>query len=117
MPTLLTQQERFDRLPKWAQDEIRSLDQKVSRLQKQLDSLENKVETDVYYRSPLEFRESNHPIPKGSTVEYLLKYGEKNQWPCRIRVEIRENTLKINADTGIYITPEASNAVLIKPNR
>ena len=108
----LTEQ-RFDSLPKFAQDEIRSLDNQVTLLKTRLEVLEGKTETDVHYHQGLEMGYPGHPLPQGCTVDFLLTYGPKNQFKCHVRVEKRDNGVKINADTGIVITPEAGNAVIV----
>lgn len=103
--------EKFDRLPKWAQDEIRRLENKNEHLFKVLDEINGDTQTNTFLNEGL----SERPLPKNSCVDF--KIGENNI--NTVSVYIKKNgTIDINASSKkaqqLVIIPNAANSFYLK---
>ena len=103
-------EDQFSKLPKWAQQEIKSLEIKVDGLSKRLDEYKGDKETNTYIRDGL----SKIPIPNNSCVEF--KTGE-NQEHCVTVYVNRSGFVDINTDSRLGYTtvlmPRAGNSVFV----
>lgn len=102
------------RLPKWAQEELRSLRARLDAAEDERDDLREGVfgpadtdtHADPYGSTPIS-------LPKGEVVQYRIGYGPKDI----VRARVHDEGLYINADGPIVVIPEAANTVLIGVRR
>lgn len=104
-------QEQFDKLPKWAQSEIRRLQSDADYLDRRLKEFSGEASTNTFILDMLD----KMPIQKNANVQF--RTGENMQ--NRIEVRIKgENEIYVNADSGVghkmAIAPDASNAFTIR---
>lgn len=103
--------EQFQKLPKWAQDEILRLQNNHQSLLTKLDEINGDSETNTFLVEGL----SERPLPKNSCVDF--KVGENNL--NTVSVYIRKNgTIDINANSKmaqqLVIVPNAANSFYLK---
>lgn len=102
--------EQFDKLPKWAQREIRSLEEQRKSLQQRLMQFEGKSETNTYIREGLD----RIPIQNNAQVEF--KTGDKQANTVSVYVR-KDGDIDINSDSRLgqtmVIMPRAANSFYI----
>jgi len=101
--------DKFFKLPKYAQNEINKLRNDVEYYKKKVNQIEGKEETNVYLT---EGRIDNaRPLPKNSQVMFVIKPEEKLYQ--QIEVRIREGRLEVSGYRTLRIEPRASNVIHI----
>jgi hypothetical protein len=101
-------EEQFSRLPKWAQNRIKSLEQTVSDLEKRIAQYDGTEETNTYYVDLLEER----PLPKNAPVKFASSYHSS------VCVYIsNDGHINVNGDSisgkTMVIMPRTANAFYI----
>jgi len=103
-------QEQFDKLPKWAQSEIKVLLQNVKDLSEKLSQVNGVSETNTFLHDMLD----RQPLPKNSVIRFHL--GERNLNHVSVYVN-RHGVIDINGDSRIgkkmVLIPQAANAFYI----
>lgn len=104
-------EEQFQKLPKWAQEEILRLKNNNQSLLKKIDELNGDSQTNTFLVEGLNQR----PLPKNACVDF--KIGENNI--NTVSVYIRKNgTIDINASSKmaqqLVIIPNAANSFYLK---
>lgn len=95
---------RFERLPKWAQQEIERLERDLAYAKERLaegDS-ESRVFADPY---------ADPPRPLGYDTAVEFRFGD--HWSDKIHIRIDGDGLKVMGGSRLSITPEAANVVRI----
>ena len=97
--------ERLNKLPKWAQDEVTAMQNKIKELQRELDFIqEYEKDTAIHYRtSQGEYK----GLPDDTTVRFNLNNTV-------VRCNIYKGELHIFGDNEITIHPRAANHIIIK---
>ena len=103
---------RYNKLPKWVKEELSQLNHRHRKSEEIVKSLCNDYNTNTYYQIPVELG-SRANLPNNCIVEFTLQGGRDNT-NSKIRVNIFNNTLRINSDSRIIVLPEATNAIVIK---
>lgn len=102
--------EQFEKLPKWAQSEIKVLSQNIKDLSEKMNQLNGDSETNTYLNDMLD----KQPLPKNSVIRFHL--GEKNLNHVSVYVN-RYGVIDINGDSRLgkkmVIIPQAANAFYI----
>lgn len=102
--------EQFEKLPKWAQDEINSLEMYRKSLHQRLMQFEGKSETNTYIREGLD----RLPIQNNAHVEFTT--GERNLNTASIYVR-GDGTIDVNTDSRLghtmVVMPRAANSFYI----
>lgn len=101
---------RFDRLPAWAKDEITRLRRDADYHRRDAAALrlgaygpeDTDTVADPYNDAPLR-------LPKGAAIEFTL--GE--HYDQKIRVRVIDGALDVNGNAGVYVKPQAGNALRI----
>lgn len=88
--------EKFDRLPRWAQDEVRSLQSEIRDLTSQLRAFNGETESDFTVHGGI--GEETLNIPRHWYA--CFKIGDQ-----RVRVSARKDRLRIDGDRGILVRP------------
>ena len=98
--------DRIKKLPLWAQNEFKRLENENKYYKKKMLELSGKKDTDTF------MIDSNKkiPLPKGSIIKF---YDDYNYFD----VYIREGVLYIYANIDMMIHPRAANSCLIKINK
>lgn len=99
---------QIEKLPKWAQEHIRDLNQKIDDNRKAIKRLtpdhpDTDTVADPYARTPIQ-------LPKGVSVEFELGDGRDQ----RIHVRVRGDELYVMGMTSVSITPKSSNTFVVK---
>jgi len=102
--------EQLNKLPKWAQEEIKVLEMRVSELTKKIDEYKGKEETNTYIRDGL----SKIPLPNNSSVEFQVGKGKQNKVVVYVN---RDGFVDVNTDSRIgqttVIMPRAANSFFV----
>ncbi|WVX87983.1 hypothetical protein SEA_SNEK_63 [Arthrobacter phage Snek] len=104
MAVNLSPEERLARLPLWAKEEIRRLQQRAFRAEEELalhrsgayGPADTDTVVDPYRRVPLN-------LPKGASVEFRLPDGA-----IRVRTT-KDGALELNGDKALTIIPKVTN--------
>lgn len=109
---------REARLPKWAQDELRTLRRELGSARRKVEELKGNVpDTDTYlldYGSLDDF-----PLPKGARVAFHLTppgYERKVRQAVQCYIA-SDGALHIQGDSSLIIYPRASNSFNIELER
>lgn len=96
---------RYERLPKWAQQEIVRLERDLAYAKARLadDPGNSRVFADPY---------SDPPRPLGYDTAIDFRFGEA--WSERITVRIDRGGLKLHGGSTLLITPDASNVIHVE---
>ena len=101
---------QFENLPKWAQSEIKRLENYTKSLEQRINEFSGKVETNTYLRDGL----SKMPLQKDARIEFQTGENKMNTVSVYIR---NDGTIDINANSGlghtVAILPRASNSFRI----
>lgn len=98
------------KLPKWAQSEIKRLNNNVESLSARLAAGPEDSDT---FADP--YAETPRPLGQGTTVEFRLSDGDA--WGNRIRVRAKKGALYVLGGDGIAVFPQSSNTLVIKSER
>jgi hypothetical protein len=102
--------EQFSKLPKWAQEEIKTLEMRLTELNGKLDEYKGDKETNTYIRDGL----SRIPIPNNSSVEFQCGKGKQNKVVVYVN---RDGFVDVNTDSRIgqtmVVMPRAANSFFI----
>jgi len=110
-------QEQFDKLPKWAKEEIRRLEYRIGTLEKQCEFYEQnyKQKTNTSFVFPSDFLDKKQYLPERTMVYFEFENGR------RVRVMLLKRNgievLDLNGDDSLLITPQASNSTYIRMER
>lgn len=103
-------QEQFDKLPKWAQSELKQSENSVKYLQSKLEVYEGKIETNTVIREGL----SKSYLPKNTVVEFHTGKNNLNSVSVYVR---QDGSIDINTDSRLgetmVILPRAANSFYI----
>jgi len=104
-------EEQLLKLPKWAQQEIKTLEQNLASANKTIAMYDGTEETNTYINNFLSVK----PLPKNASIEF--KIGERQENTVRVRV-VDNKTIDVNTDsrTGgtLSIKPRATNSFHIQ---
>jgi len=99
--------EQIDKLPKWAQGEIKHLQNTIKSLEIKLSEINGESETNTYISEGL----SKRPLHKDAHIEF--KIGKNNLNTVSVYVR-KDGTIDINTDSrlgqDVAILPRAANA-------
>ena len=103
-------QEQLDRLPKWAQLEIKRLEVYTKTLEQKLLEFNGLIETNTRISEGLDYR----PLPNNSCVEFKTGINQNNS----VRVYVnRDGVVDVNTDSRMgktmVIMPRAANSFYI----
>jgi hypothetical protein len=104
---------KFERLPKWAKDEIFRLMHDVNHWKEKAMSVDEKT-SNISYTEGLS---PKHYLPKNCNVYFEVKTDKPNYRPHHIEVYIdeKENCLKLFSDWGqLQVRPRASNSIYLE---
>jgi len=99
----------ISKLPKWAQDEITSLTNKVEFLQERLKEVTGVKDTNTFIMDGI----NKIPLPKNSVIDFRVGDKQQNKVSVYIR---REGVIDINTDArdgSMVIMPRAANSFYI----
>lgn len=103
-------EEQFNKLPKWAQSEIRVLKMDNSELKTRLNEYEGVDPTNTYISEGL----SSSFLPNNANIEF--KMGDKQEHTVRVRVN-KYGLVDVNTDSrsgkDMVILPRAANSFYI----
>jgi hypothetical protein len=108
---------REARLPKWAQEELRSLRKKLGTTQRKLEESHGNIpDTDTYL---LDYGSlTDWPLPRGARVAFhLTPQGHERKVRQAIQVYASDGALRIQGDTSLVVFPRASNSFNIELER
>lgn len=110
-------EEKFNKLPKWAQEEITNLQRKVKDQEKVINTFANEQEeTCIYFESGMR-NEHKHYISASDVtflVEPELGIGEYR----KLHIYLEKDHIKVMGDLGVIkLIPSAANAVEIYSER
>lgn len=86
-------EEQFNKLPRWAQNEINRLEHNIIHLVKKNDEIYGEVSTNVFVQDLME----EPTLPKNSIVNFYADENNQN----RVTVSIKNGKLQINGDSAI----------------
>jgi len=99
-------EEQFNKLPKWAQSEIRVLEMRNRDLKETLQEYEGKAETNTYLITGMD----KTPLPNNAHVEF-----HSGQDVVSVYIQ-KDGTIDVNANGSgeMVILPRAANSFYIK---
>ena len=107
----MTNQEQLNKLPKWAQTEIKTLEMNRKSLENKLLQFEGKAETNTYIRNGLD----RIPILNNANVEFKTGLNQLNTVSVYVRAD---GIIDVNTDSRIgqemVIATRAANSFYIK---
>lgn len=113
MNTPMTEDPRFERLPKWVKDRVRAKDEKIARLEQELATareLLNEGPEDATVRIDPYSANRRH-LHGNPTVEFRWKApGEKFWSYFLVRLE-EDRRLEVHASSSVAIHPSSGNAI------
>ena len=110
---MTTDEERFNRLPKWARDHIKSLERRTLQAERETARLEEALAGDGGSPFHVESVEKGLALPSG--VRYLVyKDGD---FELRLHGDGHDLEVMCNSWHGVSVVPQASNVVHIRPGR
>jgi hypothetical protein len=116
MNTPLTEDPRFERLPKWVKDRVRAKDEKIRHLEQELATaraLLNSGPEDASVRVD-PYSANRQPLPGNPTVEFRWKREGERFWTYYLVRLMEDNRLEVHASAGIVIHPSSGNAVKVE---
>lgn len=99
------------KLPKWAQNKIGTLEDKIGTLEAQVrhyKSIQDLSESTVSWIDL--FTNETHPLPDHAIIRFKTADG-------RVDVNLRKGFIDVNSDGVSVIIPEAANHFKVKPQR
>lgn len=115
--TRITTDPREARLPKWAQEELRSLRRELDSTQRKLKEAHGDIpDTDTYL---LDYGSlTDWPLPRGARVAFhLTPPGLGRKVRQAIQAYVSDGALHIQGDTSLVVYPRASNSFNIELER
>lgn len=109
----MTEDPRFERLPKWVRDRVRAKDEKIRRLEQELAAaralLNEGPDDATVVIDP--YSANRQPLHGNPTIEFRWKQpGEKFWTYFLVRLE-EDRRLEIHASSSLVIHPSSGNAV------
>lgn len=102
--------EQLERLPKWAQSEIKTLEHYTKSLQEQLDQFNGESETNVFLREGM----SKMPLRKDAHIEFYTDMRLVNKASIYV---MKDGRIDVNTDSRLgktmVIVPNAANSFRI----
>lgn len=102
--------EQLEKLPKWAQGEIKSLEMYRKSLEQKISQFEGETETNTYIREGID----KMPIQNNAQVEFQTGYKKLNSVSVYVR---KDGNIDVNTDSRLghtmVIMPRAANAFYI----
>jgi hypothetical protein len=109
----MTEDPRFERLPKWVKDRVRAKDEKIQRLEQELASaraLLNSGPEDASVRID-PYSANRQPLHGNPTIEFRWRPEGERFWSYfLVRLE-EDRRLEIHASSSLVIHPSSGNAV------
>jgi hypothetical protein len=108
---------RFDRLPVWAQNRIRRLENDVVSMSNKIEELSTThPDTNVVINGFV--RDPDYELPKDSQIDFVMEKPTPNSWRNRISVgHERRNggrdALRIQGDMPLILKMNATNSMLV----
>ena len=103
-------QDQFDKLPKWAQQEIKTLEMRQLEIENKLSQYSGEQETNTYIQEGL----SKTPLPINSNVEFRVGRDGANKATVYVR---SDGLIDVNTDSRLghtmLILPRAANSFYI----
>lgn len=101
----MSSDDRRQRLPKWAQQELQRLERDLAYAKARLAQgpEDSRVIADPY---------SDPPRPLGSDTSIDFRFGDG--WSDRINVRIDDGGIRVMGGSRLVVTPEASNVIRIE---
>lgn len=109
--------ENIDKLPKWAQERLRVLEQSLKQAEDRLteiyppDGLRTKAPVSWSTGHDMQDR----PLPQDACV--LFNIADNDGWPCGVRVRFIDGQININADRSLKIRLGATNDFTLEAYR
>lgn len=115
----MTTDEQFARLPKHAQETIRSLRRELDNANRRIEELEaeltpvpqSAITSRVFYEASL-MESGRRPMPEGAYFHFRLDSGEVRVMLQRSRDDSRY-WLDVNADHSLAVRPTSTNAIRV----
>lgn len=103
---------KFERLPKWAQQEIRRLEADLKYYkEKMMAGPESNTFADPYSGAP-------RPLGTDPTILFVLGEDRREELRCRIDTDHKGRAwLEVNGGDSLIVQPQAGNAVRLRPER
>lgn len=108
---------REARLPKWAQEELRTLRRELGASQRKVEELKGNVpDTDTYL---LDYGSLNDfPLPRGARVAFhITPPGHERSVRQAVQVYVSDGAVHVQGDTSLVMYPRASNSFNIELER
>lgn len=102
--------EKMERLPKWAQERIKLLEQSVTHWREKALGVETAA-TGIHYWTGGDPVKNQRYLPEGSIVTFSLARINPKFKPMEIHVHAKDDTLYVRADSPISMQANASNCV------
>lgn len=103
-------EEQFDKLPKWAQSEIKRLEMYTKTLSQRINEFSGKAETNTFLKEGL----SEMPLQNNADIEFRTGKNNMNKVTVRVR---HDGDIDVNTDSRpgqtMFIMPRASNSFYI----
>jgi hypothetical protein len=114
----VTDDPRFDRLPKWVKDRLRARDERIERLEAELATTRALLSKDVSEDSPVvvdPFSANRRllELDEHTPIEFRFK-GEKHpDYWSYFHVTLRDRYLSVHASSGLVVKPQSGNSIEI----
>jgi hypothetical protein len=112
----LSQDERFDKQPRWVQSGVLALEEKVRRLEQELatarELLNEGPEDASVVVAP--YSDNRQPVPGNPMVEFRYKQDGQKFWSYFLVHLMDDNLLEIHASSSIVLHPRSGNAVHVE---
>lgn len=108
---------RFDRLPKWAQQELTARGERIIRLEQELATARGLINTGPDDSEVVidPYSANRRQVPDRPQVEFRYKpEGDPRWWRYFLVRLTSDNQLEVHASSGLVIHPSSGNAVTIE---
>lgn len=106
-------QEQIDKLPKWAQQHLKAMSNRLARADRQLEALSSVEPTGVSWSSGNDLEK---PLPRSAQVTFQTEddCGRKKPIVCYLLKMAGGVVLNVEGDDDMIVMPRSSNLVYIK---
>ena len=98
----------LSRFPKWLQEYVKSLENKISKYEKQVDEMTGNAPTNTKVLSYVGDSRKDMPLENNATIRFSLP---DLKW---VDVGIYEDEVRIYASTRLKVYPQAANTISLK---
>jgi hypothetical protein len=114
----VTEDPRFERLPKWVKDRLRARDERIQRLEDELAATRALLNEDVSEDAavvvdPFSVNRRLLEIDAYTPIEFRFKGKKRPDYWSYFHVTLRDRELTVHASGGLVVKPQSGNSIEI----